>query len=73
MWQYWGGRRTGWQNYSESVSASLTYMSAHGPVEADFQIAGATYRINVLQMSQDNQDTDAPVRQIRVRPVDEAD
>ena len=48
-------------------------MSAHGPVEADFQIAGATYRINVLQMSQDNQDTDAPVRQIRVRPVDEAD
>ena len=73
MWQFWAGRRTGWQNYSESVSASLSYMAAHGPVEAEFIIAGATYRINVVQMTQDNQYTGAAPREIRVRPADEVE
>ena len=55
------------------VSASLTYMVAHGPEEADFNIDGKTYRINVRTMTQDNLWTGMPPRAIRVRPVDEAD
>ena len=72
VWQYWAGRRGKWQNYSAEVSASLTRMAAHGPVEAEFLIAGANYRINVQTMNQDNMATDQPPRSIRVRPVEEA-
>ena len=73
VWQYWAGKRTKWQDYSAEVSASLTFMAAHGPAEADFMISGASYRINVEEMTQNNKGTDQPPRAIRVRPVDEAD
>ena len=73
VWQYWAGKRTMWQDYSAEVSASLSYMAAHGPAEADFMISGACYCINVQRMTQDNQGTDQPPRAIRVRPVEEAD
>ena len=73
VWQYWAGRRSRWRNYDAEMSASLTFMAAYGPVEAQFLISGANYRINVQTMIQDNMATGLPPRAIRVKPVDEAD
>ena len=70
VWQYWGGRKTKWQDYSPEVSAALACMAREGPPSRDFGLGGCTYRINVVALTQNRLDTDAPSREIRVRPDD---
>ena len=73
VWQFWAGRKSRWRDYSLEISAALSFMALYGPAEADFDIQGWRYRINIVNLTQNNAATDSGPRAIRRRPVDAAD